>query len=171
MQSKWWRTLFALILACQATPVLAQGGFVLFGGERDANNNLSYSMINNRSKVRFNMLDLMFRPQNVAIAELQLTYPHPYDNSFDLNNIQVLNDLTKQAFEVEKIEQDQLDSQARVMTIILKQPIPAETPLRIRMQNFTNPRAGGTYKILARYLGTEPNPLYRFAGSWFISFN
>ncbi|AGY56889.1 DUF2808 domain-containing protein [Gloeobacter kilaueensis] len=170
MKAKWL-AVCALILACGSAPVLAQSGFVLFGGEKDADNNLTYSMINNRSKARLNLLDLQLKPKNVAIAEIRLDYSYFYDNSFDTSNVQVIDESTRQAVEVEKIETDKIDDVLRVMNIVLKKPVPAETPLKIRFQNFTNPRSAGTFKIQARYLGTEPNPIYRYAGSWYISFN
>ncbi len=160
--------LLALILACQAVPVLAQSGFVLFGGEKDADNTLNYFMINNRARARLNLLDLQFKPKNVAIAELRLDYPYFFDNSFDTNAIQVLDENTKAPYEVDRIERDNED---RVLVVIMKKPIPSDTPLRIRMQNFTNPRAGGIFKIQVRYLGTEPNPIFKYAGTWYLSFN
>lgn len=158
----------ALILSLPTVPVLAQSGFVLFGGEKDPENTLEYTMTNNRSKARVNLLDLRMKQRNVAIAEIRLDYPYFFDRSFDTNSIEVLDDNTKASMPVEKIEQDTED---RTITIVMKRAIPAETPLRIRMLNFTNPRTPGLFKIQVRYLGTEPNPLYRYAGTWYLSFN
>jgi hypothetical protein len=158
----------ALILSLLGPPALAQSGFTLFGGEKDPENNLTYVMTNNRARARLNVLDLLFKPKNVAIAELQLNYTYFFARSFDTNALEIIDENTKQALPIETIEQD---NDTHEMRIVLKKPVPAETPLRIRLQNFTNPRTSGIFKIQVRFLGTEPNPIYRYAGSWNLSFN
>ncbi|MBC8120998.1 MAG: DUF2808 domain-containing protein [Gemmatimonadaceae bacterium] len=163
--------LLILILASVPIPAQAQSGYVLFGGEKDPDNTLRYTLRNNRAKARSNQLDLEIKPHNVAISEVQLSYPYFFDNSFDLNSIQVINERTGETLPVEKMETEEVDAKERTLTIVMQTPIQADVPLRIRMQNFTNPRNSGLFKMQARYLGTEPNPLYRYAGSWYISFN
>lgn len=158
----------ALILSLLSPPVLAQSGFTLFGGEKDPDNNLSYVLTNNRARARLTLLDLRLRPKNVAIVELRLDYSYFFDNSFDTGSLQVIDENTGQTLSVESVNQD---NDVRELRIVMQKPIPAETPLRIRMQNFTNPRTSGIFKIQVRFLGTEPNPIYRYAGSWNLSFN
>lgn len=157
----------ALILSLQ-TPVFAQAGFTLFGGEKDPDNTLTYSMTNNRARARLNLLDLQMRSRNVAMAEIRVSYSYFYDRCFDVPNIQVLDETTRTPYPIEEIKDD---TENRVLRIIMVKPIPAETAVRLRMNNFTNPRTGGVFKLLVHFIGTEPNPIPKYAGSWNISFN
>jgi Protein of unknown function (DUF2808) len=157
----------ALILSLQ-TPVFAQSGFTLFGGERDPDSTLTYSMTNNRARARLNLLDLQMHSRNVAMAEIRVTYSYFYDQSFDVPNIQVLDETTRTPYPIENIE---VDKESRILRIFMVKPIPAETAVRLRMNNFTNPRSGGIFKLLVHFVGTEPNPIPKYAGSWNISFN
>jgi len=156
----------SLVVSLMMGPVMAQsGGFVLFG-PKSADQVLTYRSLKNRAGAQQGGLDLYLKSQKVATRQIQIQFPEPFKESFDPNAVELVDQESGTAFAVEST---QVDPDARLLTIIAKDAVPASVPLTIRLRNVTNPRSPGIHRLRAKLLGTEPNPIYRYVGDWYIS--
>ncbi len=157
------RKIFCLLLGLvSAAPVLAQSGIVLFGA--DGNLVLDYRLSKNRVGSQQTTYELRLKPQKVAIRQFQIQFPDRWSKSFDTNRLEILGAGTSFA-----VDYAQLDPETRSLIIGAKEPVPSGVAVTLKFKNVTNPRAPGIHKLRASLLGTEPNPIFRYVGDWFIS--
>jgi hypothetical protein len=149
------------------SPVLAQSGFVLFGA-KDQDYILNYHLSKDRVGSQSTTYELQLKPQKVAVRQVQVILPDRYLHSFDTNLVELYSPDGNTPFPV---AYTQLDPDNSTLTVAAKDPIPSGIPITVRFKNVTNPRSPGIFKLRARLLGTEPNPLYRYVGDWYISIN
>jgi hypothetical protein len=161
-------TLCVLAISAPVVPLMAQSGFVLTGGPKDRDQVLNYSLHNNRAKVDLNSMELYLPAQKLAVRQVQIVLPEGYSGRLDKGRIELLNKETRVVFPLEEIAYEKEDL---TLTLSLKDPIPAGTPLSIRFYNTANPYSPGIYSIRARVLGTERDPIFRFVGVWLLSIN
>ncbi|WP_287130311.1 DUF2808 domain-containing protein [Candidatus Cyanaurora vandensis] len=161
------RGLWAVVLVgLLAGPGLAQqGGFILFG-PKSSEQVLSYRSLKDRAGAQQSGLDLFLQPQKVAVRQIQILFPERFKSSFDPSQIEMVDQESGTVF---AIENAQIDAEAKTLTLIARDPIPASVPLTLRLRNITNPRSPGIHRLRARLLGTEPNPIYRYVGDWYIT--
>jgi hypothetical protein len=113
-------------------------------------------------------MDLYIPAQKVAVRQLQIILPDGYSGSLDPSRVQVSNKDTGAGFPLEDTAYEKEDL---TLTLSLKDPIPAGTPLTLHFSNIINPDGAGMYRIRARALGTERNSIFRFIGDWYVSIN
>ncbi len=154
-------------LASLGNPIAAQSGFVLFGA-KNSDLVLNYSLSKTNSGSQQVTYLLYLKSQKVATRQIQVILPDTYLKTFDTQRIELSDNETGTNFPVDDI---QLDPEAMTLTITVKDPIPAGVTVTMRCRNATNPRSAGLYRLRARLLGTEPNPIYRYIGDWYVSIN
>jgi Protein of unknown function (DUF2808) len=157
----------ALGLGLTLLPVTAQSGFVLFG-PKSSEQVLNYYISNNRAGAQLINYTFYLKTQKVAVRQVQILLDDSYAESFDSNSVELVNNDSGTVF---ALDLAQVDTEGRTLTIAAKEPIPAGVPLAVKLSNATNPRAPGIHRLRARVMGTEPNPIFRFIGDWFVSLN
>jgi hypothetical protein len=132
-------------------------GFILFGGIKD--NVLDY-VLDNCNSGQTDRYYLEIKSQKFKVSEVIITYPEHFTGSFDPSDMKLR--ATADAFGGKElaIESSVWDREARRITIIPKEAIPAKTPLRVVLSNVRNPDYSGFYQLDGRVIG-----------SWMISFD
>jgi Protein of unknown function (DUF2808) len=159
--------LCVLAFSAPVAPLMAQSGFILTG-PKDRDTVLNYRLRNDRARVRLNSMDMYVPAQKLAVRQLQIILPDGYSGSIDQSRIELSNKDTGAVFPVEEVAYEKEDL---TLTLSVKDPIPAGTPLALHFSNTANPDSGGIYRIRARALGTERNPIFRYIGDWYVSIN
>ncbi len=170
---KFFLTLLTLTATCTGVGALAilaptqsaqAEGFVLFGPGRDST--LGYSIRNGRPSARGEYLRLFIPAQDVAATELQLNYPEAYNQYLRPDLVRILNQRTRQEIRVQQATNDPSTGSIR---FAFAEPVPSGVPLELRITGLTNPSSPGMYRLQARLLGTEANPLFRYVGQWLVT--
>ncbi|MGA7952661.1 MAG: DUF2808 domain-containing protein [Gloeobacterales cyanobacterium] len=159
--------LCVLVFGAPVAPLMAQSGFMLTG-PKDRDTVLTYRLRNDRARAQLNSMDMYVPAQKVAIRQLQIILPDGYSGSLDPSRVKLSNKDTGADFPLEDASYEKEDL---TLTLSIKDPVPAGTPLSIHFSNIVNPDSGGMYRIRARALGTERNPVFRFIGDWYVSIN
>ncbi len=144
----------------------AQSGFCLIGCAKDADLILNYRIEDKQHNFTSDRYFLWIKPQKVATKEIQVVTDPGFDGLFSLKAIEVNSRTANKSYKVEDVV---WDSELYTMTIVLDKPLPAQEEIEVVASQVTNPRSEGIYKLNARVLGTEPNPIYRYVGTWSIS--
>jgi hypothetical protein len=159
--------LCVLAFTAPMAPSMAQSGFILTG-PKDRDTVLSYRLRNDRARATLNSMEMYLPAQKLAVRQMQMILPDGYSGSIDTNRVELFNKDTGVGFPLEEVAYEKEDL---TLTLSIKDPIPAGTPLSIRLSNTANPDSNGIYRIRARALGTERNPLFRYIGDWYVSIN
>jgi Protein of unknown function (DUF2808) len=169
MRTRLFGAIALCVLAFSApiTPLMAQSGFILTG-PKDRDTVLNYRLRNDRARASLNSMEMYLPAQKLAVRQVQIIFPDGYSGRIDPSRIDLLHKETGAAIPLEEAAYEKEDL---TLTLSLKDPLPAGTPLSIRFSNTANPDNGGIYRLRARALGTERNPIFRFIGDWYVSIN
>ena len=159
--------LCVLAFSAPVAPLMAQSGFMLTG-PKDRDKVLNYRLRNDRARAQSNSMDMYLPAQKLAVREVQIILPDGYSGRIDPSRVELSNKDTGAVFPLEDAAYEKEDL---TLTLSVKDPIPAGTPISIRLSNTANPDSGGIYRIRARALGTERNPIFRYIGDWYVSIN
>ncbi|AGY57359.1 DUF2808 domain-containing protein [Gloeobacter kilaueensis] len=155
-----------LLLVGSGHSATAQSGFCLFGCAKEPEYILNYKIENREHDYTSDRYYLWMRPENVAVKQIQILTDPAFDGRFDLKAIDVASRTSGATYAVESTE---WDNDQRTVTIVLAKPIPAQEEIQLVFSQVLNPSTDGIYKLVARVLGTEANPIYRYVGTWSIS--
>ncbi|MDX1977747.1 MAG: DUF2808 domain-containing protein [Pseudanabaenaceae cyanobacterium bins.68] len=150
-----------------ATAIHSQNNIVIFGPNQDST--LAYVIRTPRPGARANSFSFSLNlPAAKAVAELLIYYPEGFGQVFNPENISITNRRTDKT---EEISQAIVDRELRTVRYVFKQPIPGYPgqTLEINASGVTNPSKSGMYRIEARALGTEANPLFQYLGQWLVT--
>lgn len=157
-----------LLLAVTATsmslkPVRAQSGLVL-SGAADRDRVLRYSLDDGTTRSR-DRYKLSLPAQEVAVAEIQVSFEQKFDGSIDPDRVRV-------EVEREEVEVDEIfwSPEFSSLEVVMADPIPAGQRMQVIIPGARNPRDPGFYRIQGRVLGTEANPIFRYVGEWIVGF-
>ncbi|MBD2104655.1 DUF2808 domain-containing protein [Leptolyngbya sp. FACHB-261] len=139
-------------------------GWVLFGPSRDTT--LDYDLINERPNARSVTLRLFMPAQDVASTELQVNYPDAYIGLLRPELVRVYNRRSRQEIPLQEATND---AESGSLRFTFKDPVAAGVPLELRVVGLTNPSRPSIYRLQARLLGTEANPLFRYVGQWLVT--
>lgn len=151
-----------------AIPAIAQNaGFIIFGNTRDIA--MDYCL-DNGSSGQFDSYYLQVRTQKFKYAEVIVTYPDHFNADLRGSKVELFNSVECRGGRPIPLESVKIDPEARRITVVPKEPIPANTPVRLVISNVRNPNLGGMYQVDARLLRADvPAPVY--IGSWIMSFD
>lgn len=145
----------------------SQNNIVIFGPNQDST--LAYVIRTTRPGARSNSFSFSVNlPTNKAVAELLIYYPEGFGQVFNPENVTIINRRTDKT---EEISEAIIDRELRTVRYVFKQPIPGYPgqTLELRASGVTNPSKTGMYRIEARALGTEANPLFQYLGQWLVT--
>lgn len=113
--------------------------------------------------------------QKVAISGITITYPENYSGSFDPKQIEVRTGSSNQFFgrklgNVVPLSELNLDKEARVITIVPQEIIPAGVNTEVVLTNVRNPSSGGMYYFNCQISSPGDIPLMRYIGTWILAF-
>jgi hypothetical protein len=167
---KFWAALAVTSIiiggGCTVPASYAQSGLCLLGCAKDADYILDFRLQEKLHGFSTDRYYLYVRPQKVAVKQIQVQPDETFDGSFNINSVEVNGRTSQKAF---KIASTTWDKEDHNLTITLDKPIPADDEIEIVINQVNNPSAEGIYKLGARILGTEPNPIFRYVGTWSIS--
>lgn len=167
---KLWMTLAVGCLIVGASNLVpasyAQSGLCLIGCAKDKDYILDFRLQEKTHGFSTDRYYLYIRPQKVAVKQIQIQPDDTFDGSFNTNSVEVNGRTSQKAF---KVSSTSWDPEDRNLTITLEKPIPADDEIAVVINQVSNPSIEGIYKLGARILGTEPNPIFRYVGTWSIS--
>jgi hypothetical protein len=148
-------------LASLAQP---NAGFILWGSAKD--NALDYCLDQGAAD-RYDRYYLEVKSQKFKVSEVILTYTDQFTGTFDSSGIELRLSSDCRGGKSIPLESAVLDKETRRITVIPKDAIPANTPLRLVLSNVRNPYFGGLFQLDARVMRADvPVPVY--IGSWII---
>lgn len=157
----------AMAIGCLGTPAaLAQSGFCLIGCAKDSDYILNFKVQEKIHDFTTDRYWLWIGQQKTAVVEIQVIPDDSFDGEFDTGSLEVNGRTSGTSY---KIEGTTWDKEQRALTVVLAKPIPAADEIEIIINRVHNPSAEGIYKLNARVLGTEPNPVYRYVGTWALT--
>ncbi|MFS8913434.1 DUF2808 domain-containing protein [Synechococcus sp. H60.2] len=157
------RLILAGLLVGALSPLAkAQSGFVITGSEGVPV--LSYRLDFRGIRGRLDRYRLKIPPQDVAVAEVQISADRNFDAVIDPQNVRL--EVEGKPVELAEVYWDE---EFRSLEVVARQPIAAGQEIRLVLSNVRNPSAAGIYRVEARVRGTEPNPLFRKVGNWLIT--
>lgn len=142
--------------------VSAQGGIVITGGG-DAEV-LGYKLDFNGKRRILDRYRLKFPPQDVAVSEVAISFEEKFDGK--VNPDQVRLEVEGKSVPLREVS---WDPEFKSLEVATEEPIDAGQEMKLVLSRVRNPRSNGLYRIYARVLGTEANPLYRFVGLWIVT--
>ncbi len=148
-------------------PTFAQpnAGFIIFGNARDVA--MDYCL-DSGSANQYDSYYLELKTQKFKYSEVIVTYPEHFNPMADLATVELYQSAECRGGKKIPLESAQWDKEARRITVIPKEPIPANTPVRLVLSNVRNPSLPGIFQIDARVLRADvPVPVY--IGSWLVS--
>jgi len=166
------KRLFVLSIVCALLPLSAplysqnNAGVILFGNARDVA--MDYCL-DSGSAGQFDRYYLEIKTQKFKYAEVIVTYPEHFSASFDPTQIELYATGGGDCRSGKPIplESAKWDKEARRITVVPKEAIPANTPVRLVLSNVRNPNFAGLYQIDAWVLRADvPAPVY--IGSWIL---
>lgn len=101
--------------------------------------------------------------QNVAVSELQLNFESSFDGSVDPEKARL--EVEGQVVPLGEIF---WDDSIKSLEVQIAEPVAAGQNMELILSEVRNPRNGGFYRVQARLLGTEPNPIFRYIGIWIL---
>lgn len=163
---------------------LAQGepGLTIFSGVGDRSDILDYHIDfpgrNARSRYK---LRIPASKMELGVSQVVIIYPAYYKGRLDPDEITVgygsryrneapIDDVVIEENALVLKEQGR-DQPYHRLHIYLSEPIEAENPVEIKLENVRNPRWGGTFYFHARLLSPGDVPLPRYAGTWILTLN
>jgi len=160
-------SLVSALTLISIAPTFAQtnAGFILFGNSRDVA--MDYCL-DSGSANQYDSYYLELKTQKFKYSEVIVTYPEHFNPMIDFAAIELYQNSECRGGKKIAIESAQWDKEARRITVIPREPIPANTPVRLVLSNVRNPSFAGMFQIDARVLRADvPVPVY--IGSWIIS--
>ncbi|MEM6445483.1 MAG: DUF2808 domain-containing protein [Cyanobacteria bacterium J06642_2] len=142
--------------------VRAQGGIVITGAN-DAEV-LSYKLDFNGKRRILDRYRLKLPAQDVTVSEVAINFEEKFDGKVNPEQVRL-----EVEGEVVPIREVSWDPEFKSLEVAAEQPIDAGQEMRLVLSQVRNPRSNGLYRIYARVLGTEANPLYRFVGLWIVT--
>lgn len=169
--SKRWDVRGAVVLGLLgilvgSVPTRAQSGFCLTGCAPDRDYILNHKVQEKNHGFNSDRYWLWIKPQEAAVSALQITTDNNFDGQFNTRAIEVNSRTANKSYPVGSVTWEE---DIRTLTITLDKPLPAQEEIEIVLSQVLNPYTEGLYKLNARVLGTEPNPLFRYAGTWTLS--
>ncbi|MDX2271999.1 MAG: DUF2808 domain-containing protein [Cyanobacteriota bacterium] len=152
-------TLAAGILPLKAA---AQSGFVITGSEDVPV--LSYKLDFRGVRDKIDRYRLDIPPQDVAVAEVQISGPPNFDGKIDPEEVRL--EVEGQSVPLSEVYWNE---EFRSLEVITEEPVAAGQSMRLILSQVRNPSKIGEYRFVGRLLGTEANPLFRTIGNWIIS--
>jgi len=150
-----------------SAPSFAQpnAGFIIFGNAREVA--MDYCLDSGYAN-QYDSYYLELKTQKFKYSEVIVTYPEHFNPMVDFVAIELYQNRECRGGRKIPLESAQWDKEARRITIIPKEPIPADTPVRLVLSNVRNPNLAGIFQIDARVLRADvPVPVY--IGSGLIS--
>lgn len=117
---------------------------------------------------------LKIKRQSVAIDGINITYPDYFDGKFRETKIELRKSPKNRIFNLKKgetipLESVSVDQDNKVIEIIPKEIIPADTDIEVVASNVKNPTAGGMYYFNCRISSPGGVGLMRYVGTWIVS--
>lgn len=135
-------------------------GIILWGSAKDKA--LDYVLDYGRA----NQIDryyLEIPAQKFAVSEILVTYPENFTGEFDQSSIDLrVNNKNL------PLQSAKWNKEARVVEVVLQEPVPANKPMKLVLSNVQNPTFGGLFQFDARVRGNTDLPMLRYIGSWVI---
>jgi hypothetical protein len=148
----------------QASLAQPNAGFILWGSAKD--NALDYCL-DQGSADRYDRYYLEVKSQKFKVSEVILTYPEYFTGTFDPSGIELRLSGECRSGNIIPLESATLDKELRRIVVIPKDPIPANTSVRLVLSNVRNPYFGGLYQLDGRVMRADvPVPVY--FGSWIV---
>lgn len=145
-----------------SAPADAQGGIVITGA--NGQEVLGYRLDFNGKRRSLDRYRLKIPAQDVAVNEVAINFEEKFDGK--VNPEQVRLEVEGEPIELREVS---WDPEFKSLEVAADQPIAAGQEMRLVLSRVRNPRSNGLYRIYARVLGTEANPLYRTVGLWIVT--
>lgn len=144
------------------TPASAQSGIVITGA--NGQDVLGYKLDFDGKRRSLDRYRLKIPAQDVAVNEVAISFEEKFDGK--INPDQVRLEVEGEPIELREVS---WDPEFKSLEVAADQPIAAGQDMRLVLSRVRNPRSNGLYRIYARVLGTEANPLYRSVGLWIVT--
>lgn len=147
---------------------LAQGlpGLTIFSGV-ERQNQLNFRLDYGRRSLWDNYrLRIPANKMQLAVSQINISYPDYYTGQFDTNRIEVL--ARDKSIPVREVNWDR-DNHS--LQISLTEPIEPGDRVEVILSNVRNPDFGGTYYFHARVISPGDIPLPRYVGTWILDVN
>ncbi len=102
--------------------------------------------------------------QNLAVSEIQISYPNTFSGEFDPRRIELRVD--RQSL---RLRSATWVPQEQRIEIIPEQPVPAGKSMQVVLSNVRNPNYGGMFYFNCRIITPGATPLLRYVGTWVLS--
>jgi len=148
-------------------PARAQSGYCLIGCARDRDYILNYRIQERIHDHNADRWHLYIPEQKTAVRQVQILPEEAFNGAFNTGAVEIS---LRRSGKTIKLEGTTWDGDERSLTIALAEPVPAGEEIEVVLSQVQNPTFEGLFKFNGRVLGTEPNPIFRYVGTWTITF-
>ncbi|WP_071590736.1 DUF2808 domain-containing protein [Synechococcus sp. PCC 7336] len=148
----------------QSVAAQSSGSGFLIQGVPNREEILRYSLDFGGLVRRLDRYRLNIPAQDVAVAEVQANFDARFDGTVNPEQVRL-------EVEGEPVDIDEVfwSEEFKSLEVVLEEPVAAGQRMKLVLSRTRNPDRPGFYRIQARVLGTEANPLFRYVGVWVLS--
>jgi hypothetical protein len=104
------------------------------------------------------------KKMKLAVAQFSITYPNYYKGKFDPKDMEI-----RVKGKSVPLQEVNWNKENRVIELIPKEPIPANSAVELVFSNVKNPSSPGIFYFNCQVLGAGDVPLLRYLGTWELS--
>ncbi len=154
--------LAGVLLTNTASIAWSQSGMTLTGVQ-EGDTELSYRFDFGGVRGRLERYRMDIPAQDVAVSELQLNFESSFDGRVDPDKVRL--EVEGQSVPLRAVY---WDDTIKSVEVEIAEPVAAGQAMELVLSDVRNPRNMGYYRVQARVLGTEPNPVFQYIGLWIL---